>query len=189
MKVARVVMIAASCGLTTPLFAQGGRGAPAPPPVDLTVPSDLRPLLAPHRSEMRLVAVRYTADRQLLTTNYAGTGGGNRAGGRGGRGVGAGGPIMGGQQADSAAVAASADSAGRAGRGGPAAAEGRGGGRGGADSTAAPPTTVSRARIARLKRFDLSWQSALNNIDRTKLTEPAKLGLDSLKQLVTRNLS
>jgi hypothetical protein len=116
-------------GAAVPLCAQGGRGGNTPP-VDLTVPADLKPLLAPRRSEMRLVAVRYNADRQLLTTNYAG-----------------------------------------------------------ADSTAAPPTTVSVARIARLKRFDLSWQAALNTIDRAKLTEPATLGLDSLKQLVARNLA
>jgi hypothetical protein len=126
--------------------------------------------------------LRYTADRQLLTTNYAGSGGGGR--GRAGRG---GGPILGGQQADSAAAAAAADSAraGQAGRG----AGGRAGGRGGSDSTATPPTTVSVARIARLKRFDMSWQSALNALDRAKLSQPGKLGLDSLKQLVARNLA
>jgi hypothetical protein len=46
------------------------------------IPKDLRPLLAPRRSEMRLVATRYSADRNLLTTNFAGTAIG---GGRGGR--------------------------------------------------------------------------------------------------------
>jgi hypothetical protein len=189
MKGVTALVIAASVGLAAPLAAQGGRGGGPATPVDLTVPSALRPLLAPHRSEMRLVAVRYTADRQLLTTNYAGTGG-NR-GGRGGRAGGRGaGPILGGQQADSAAAAAAADSITASGRGGPSAmGEGRGGGRGRADSTVTPPTTVSVARIARLKRFDLSWQSALDAVDRAKLTPAAKLGLDSLKQLVARNLA
>src|SRR5215207_9249085 len=166
MKGVKARVVVAACGIATPLFAQGGRGADTAP-VDLTVPADLRPLLAPHRSEVRLVALRYTADRQLLTTNYAGSGGG----GRGRRG----GPILGGQQADSAAAAAA-----RAGQGA--------GGRGRPDSTAAP-VTVSAARIARLKRFDMSWRSALRALDRTKLTEPAKLGLDSLEQLVARNLA
>src|SRR5262245_33014574 len=127
------LFVVASLGVAIPLWAQGGGGAgrgAGAPPVDLTVPSDLRSLLAPRRSEMRLVAVRYTADRQLLTTNYAGTGGGNRSGGRGGRAGGAA-PIMGGQQADSAAAAA-VDSA-AAGRSG-----GRGAGRGNADSTVTP---------------------------------------------------
>ena len=48
------------------------------------VPSDLKPLLAPRASEMRLVVVRYTADRGLLNGNYAGgagRGGGRRGGG------------------------------------------------------------------------------------------------------------
>lgn len=53
-------------------------------PVRDTVPADLRPLLAPRRSEMRLVTLRYNADRNLLVGNYAGN-----AGGRGGRGAGA----------------------------------------------------------------------------------------------------
>lgn len=48
-----------------------------------TIPADLRPLLAPRRSEMRLVTLRYNADRNLLVGNYAGN-----AGGRG-RGAGA----------------------------------------------------------------------------------------------------
>jgi Bacterial protein of unknown function (DUF885) len=51
----------------------------ASPPVRDTVPADLRPLLAPHRSEMRLVSLRYNADRSLLGGNYAG--GGRRRGG------------------------------------------------------------------------------------------------------------
>ena len=49
------------------------------------VPTDLRPLLAAPQSEMRLVVVRYNADRATLSANYAG---GNR-GGAGRRGGGA----------------------------------------------------------------------------------------------------
>jgi uncharacterized protein (DUF885 family) len=64
-----------------------GRGA-APPAAQAapdTVPADLRPLLSPRRSEMRLVTQRYTLDRAALEGNYAGVSGG-RGGGRGGRG-------------------------------------------------------------------------------------------------------
>ena len=38
------------------------------------VPADLRPLLTPPQSEMRLVAHRYLLDRQTLSGNYAGSG-------------------------------------------------------------------------------------------------------------------
>ena len=58
--------------------------APAQVPGSDSVPQDLRPLLAPHRSEMRLVLLRYSADRSLLAGNYAGNAG--RGGGRGGPG-------------------------------------------------------------------------------------------------------
>src|SRR5262245_60433272 len=50
------------------------------------VPQDLKPLLARPVSEMRLVVTRYNADRQTLNANYAGPGGFNMPGGRGGRG-------------------------------------------------------------------------------------------------------
>ena len=90
---------------------------------DGSVPIDLRPLLAPHHSEMRLVFTRYTADRTLLVGNYAGTGGG------GGRGI------------------------------------------------AGPPLVISQSRIARLKRFDISWQSALAKIDATRLSPEATTDL------------
>ncbi len=53
------------------------------------VPTDLRPLLAPEQSEMRLVVQRYTMDRNTLNGNYlpgAGRQGGGGRGGRGGRG-------------------------------------------------------------------------------------------------------
>ena len=140
MKGVNALAVMASCVFASPVLAQAGRNGTTPP-VDLTVPADLRPLLAPHRSEVRLVALRYTADRQLLTTNYAGTGGGGRGGGRGGRG---GGPILGGQQADSAAAA---DGSGLGDRSRRSDRRWRSrwtsGGGGGADSTATPPVTVS----------------------------------------------
>ena len=43
-------------------------------------PADLRPLLAPPQSEVRMVAQRYTLDRVTLSGNYAN--GGARGGGR-----------------------------------------------------------------------------------------------------------
>jgi hypothetical protein len=52
------------------------------------VPQDLTPLLAKPASEMRLVVTRYTLDRQTLNLNYAGPGGFNMPGARGGRGRG-----------------------------------------------------------------------------------------------------
>lgn len=67
--------------------AQGRGGAPAAAlqtPSD-TVPADLRPLLTPRHSEMRLVTLRYTLDRSTLEANYFGAPGG-AGGGRGGRG-------------------------------------------------------------------------------------------------------
>ena len=48
------------------------------------VPADLRPLLSPPLSEMRLVTQRYTMDRNTLNGNYLP--GSGRQGGRGGRG-------------------------------------------------------------------------------------------------------
>lgn len=82
--VARCVLACFALVLATlPLHAQG-RGD-APPAGAETVPNDLRALLAPRRSEMRLVTLRYTADRSLLSGNYAGAAGGRgQGGGRGG---------------------------------------------------------------------------------------------------------
>ncbi len=54
------------------------------------VPSDLRPLLAPALSEMRLVVQRYALDRTTLNGNYL-SGGRQSGGGRGARGGGRGG--------------------------------------------------------------------------------------------------
>jgi hypothetical protein len=61
-----------------PLTAQ----TQAPPGADQNqgVPKDLRPLLAPRQSEMRLVTLRYLADRQTLSGNFLG---GAPPGGRG----------------------------------------------------------------------------------------------------------
>ena len=54
------------------------------------VPIDLRPLLAPPPSEMRLVVTRYDLDRTPLPGSYASGGGGGRGPGRAGRARGAG---------------------------------------------------------------------------------------------------
>jgi hypothetical protein len=107
------------------------------------VPADLKPLLAPRASELRLVVVRYTADRGLLNGNYAG--GAGRGGGRRG---------------------------------------------GGAAPGAAPAdVAISPARIARLKRFDLDWQTALTKVDASKLTPAAKSDLDGLKSTIQGDLA
>jgi hypothetical protein len=47
---------------------------------------------------------------------------------------------------------------------------------------------LSPARIARLKRFDMNWQAALERIDVAKLTAPARTDLDSLKSTIADNL-
>ena len=71
-------------GQPTPLDrATPNQASPAPAAQDLAVPSDLKSLLAPRHSEMRLVVQRYTMDRNLLNGNYAGAARG-RGRGRGG---------------------------------------------------------------------------------------------------------
>ncbi len=110
---------------------------------DQSVPADLTPLLASPQSEMRMVAQRYTLDRNTLSGNYA-----NGSAGRGGRG----------------------------GRGNPQAA------------APSPLVPVSAGRIARLKRFDMNWQAALNKIDAGPMTAAAKTDLDTLKTTVGDNL-
>jgi hypothetical protein len=102
------------------------------------VPKDLRPLLAPRRSEMRLVTTRYTADRTLLASNFAGAAGG---GGRGGRG-----------------------------------------------QTGPAPLVISPNRIARLKRFDISWQTALERIDSSRISDEARAELQELRNTIQKNL-
>jgi len=116
-----------------PAHAQG-RGAQGPP-VDQSVPNDLRSLLTPRRSELRLVVMRYAADRAMLAGNYAG-------------------------------------------------AEPRRGPRGAPADSAAIDVPVSRARIARLRRFDLSWQAALARLDTASLSSAGRSDLDSLRRLV-----
>src|SRR4051794_16922657 len=86
--------------------AQRGRGNAAP--VDSSVPSNLRALLAPRHSEIRLVAQRYAADRTLLAGNYAApqppqNGGRGAGGGRGAADSSAGGGGRGRDTADSTA--------------------------------------------------------------------------------------
>jgi len=115
------------------------------------VPSDLRALLAPPQSEMRLVAQRYTADRATLNGNYDGGRGPGRGGGRG--------------QGGSAATPAPAP------------------------STDPPPVMMSANRIARLKRFDMNWQAALDRLDRSRLSAPGRTDLDELKRTVQANLA
>jgi uncharacterized protein (DUF885 family) len=71
-----------------PMRAFQGRGGGAAPQLDLSVPADLKPLLAARSSEMRLIVNRYDLDRATLSANYAN---GTARGGRGGRGGGTGG--------------------------------------------------------------------------------------------------
>lgn len=154
----RAGLIAGGCSLLalspSRLLAQQTPAAPS------GVPADLRALLAPARSEMRLVNLRYTTDRTLLSGNYAGPVATGRGGGGGGGGRG--------------------DGGGRGGNGGP-------NGPPAVDST--PIVAVSPARIARLKRFDMSWQAAVAKLDATKLTPAARADLDSLKQRIVANMA
>ncbi len=67
----RVLTLVLSFGvLAASLHAQ----APPPPAAaaDQALPKDLRPLLSPRQSEMRLVTARYTLDRVTLAGNYLG---------------------------------------------------------------------------------------------------------------------
>ncbi|HEY2433191.1 MAG TPA: DUF885 family protein [Vicinamibacterales bacterium] len=112
------------------------------------VPSDLKPLLVAPASEMRLVTTRYTLDRQALNLDYAGPGGFDMPGARGGRGRG-----------------------------------------GAADAPAGRPVPVSTARLARLKRFDLDWQAALDKLPASKLTPAATADLAALKATLAANLA
>ena len=68
---------------------------------------------------------------------------------------------------------------------------GRGGGRGrGAGAAATPPpplVPLSPGRLARLKRFDVNWQAALDRLPAGKLTTAAQAELASLKDTVKTN--
>jgi hypothetical protein len=152
----------------------GGGGAATASTESAAVPSDLKSLLAPARSEMRLVVNRYTADRNLLSGNYAAGGG---AGGGGGRGQGGGG---GGGGADAGR--------GRAGGGGAAAAAPGATPAPAPDSLANIRVAVAPGRIARLKRYDLAWQDAITKLDVSKFTPMAKADRDSLLTTIKANL-
>ena len=79
-----------------PSVRSQGRGA-APPDAAATaqaVPADLKPLLAPRHSEMRIVANWYEQDRGQLNAYFGGAGGGGGRGGRGGGAAGAATPQM-----------------------------------------------------------------------------------------------
>ena len=77
---------------------------------------------------------------------------------------------------------------------------GRAGGRGQGGRGAAPvpeagasaptiaPVSLSINRIARLKRFDASWQTALDKLDAGKLTPAAKADLEDLEATIQKNL-
>ena len=132
----RSTMVAAWL-LSATLAATGAQDGP--------VPTDLRPLLAPPVSELRLVVRRYTLDRAALSGNFAN-----------------GAPA-------------------RTGRGNPA-QETR------AETPAAPLVPLSRARIARLERFDLSWQSALTRLNASTLTPAAAADLATLQRTIAANL-
>jgi hypothetical protein len=148
---------------------QAATQAPAQTVAPATVPTDLTPLLAPKSSEARLIVTRYELDRGTLSCNYAnGATRGIRCSGGGG--------------------GASASSG--AGRGG-----GAGAASGGAAPTAgapvAPPAPeivpISPARLARLKRFDVDWQTALSKIDVSKLSAAAKADLQKVQDAIAAN--
>ncbi len=131
----RIATIFASIAAATLLVL--GQGVPE----DSSVPKDLRPLLTPRYSEVRLVVTRYQADRNMLMGNFAGATPGARGGGRGG----------------------------------PPAADTQ------------QPLVISLNRIARLKRFDASWQASLGRIDSSKLSPEAAKDLADLKATVQKN--
>ena len=130
------ILLAAA--LLAPVAAQQ---APPLQPAAEEVPKDLKPLLAPAPSEMRLVAQTYRLDRATLNGNYQGASG--RGGGRG---------------------------------------------RGTAEAPASAPISLSTARIARLKRFDLDWQAALAKLDVNALTPAGRGDLAALQQTIETNL-
>ena len=72
------------CLLAAGWVGSGAAAQEASPaaPLDRAAPKDLRPLLQPRQSEMRLVVARYTLDRATLNGNYQG--GMQRGSGRGG---------------------------------------------------------------------------------------------------------
>jgi uncharacterized protein (DUF885 family) len=77
---------------------------------------------------------------------------------------------------------------GRGGRGG-GGGEGRGGRGMDAGPTVVLPLSLSPHRIARLKRFDMSWQAALDRLDAARLSASAKTELETLKTTIRTNLT
>jgi enterochelin esterase family protein len=63
------------------------------------------------------------------------------------------------------------------------------GGRGGSAPGGPPLVSVSTARVARLKRFDLDWQSALKRLDASRLSPLARKHLDGLTGTIAENLA
>jgi len=86
-------------------------------------------------------------------------------------------------QADRALLAGNYAGPSGSGRGGR-----RGGGAGPAAAPLAPPVPLSPARLSRLKRFDLEWQSALAKLDTAKLSPAAATDLATLKTAIDTNL-
>src|SRR3954468_14269773 len=69
---------------------------------------------------------------------------------------------------------------------------GAGGGRGAAAEQAAPaprPVPISAARLARLKRYGLDWQAALDRLSADKLPPAAASDLAALKSAVAADLT
>ncbi len=58
-----------------------------------------------------------------------------------------------------------------------------------AGQNTAGPVPVSAGRLARLKRFDLDWQSALNELPTANLSSVAAADLAALKATITENLT
>jgi hypothetical protein len=79
-----VLALVAALGATAAVSTQDRPQAPQAPAADLTPPPDLRPLLAPRASEIRLVQTRYVQDRATLSGNYVGGMRPMATGGRGG---------------------------------------------------------------------------------------------------------
>jgi hypothetical protein len=52
-----------------------------------------------------------------------------------------------------------------------------------------PPLVISRNRIARMKRFDMSWQVALGRVENPKLSAEGQADLVVLKTTVQKNLA
>ena len=74
--VAAIALLMAPNGFAgAPMAAATDNTWQAAPQVSPGVPSDLKPLLAPRTSEMRLVVTRYELDRATLSANYANGGG------------------------------------------------------------------------------------------------------------------